>query len=240
MSETLSPDHPNLVQAVMRLKRILWGWAAFLFLMGLFNAALLWRTYPLASLPWIATSILILFGSQPASLGLVAVLWGLSGISLIPNLSSLIGPDPISHLLDLSTVEGIALGVVRVLLLIMAWNQFIFYRMLYGTAEMSGASQGTPAIPEMIPNKTGQLAKVGQFVGIIGLIVVWSSIMVESSTYAANLLTASFTASIISIGLGVGVSFSPTSHRKIALSALGIGLVVFLSIFLVGRMTLLQ
>lgn len=240
MSKTLSPDHPNLIQAVMRLKRILRAWAALLLLMGLFNAALLWRTYPLSSLPWIAAAIAIIIGHQPASLALIAVLWGLSGISLIPNVSTLIGPDPISHLLQLSTIEGIALGVVRVLLLIMAWNQFMFYRMLYGTEGISSLPGDLPAIPEMVPNRTGQLARAAQVIGIIGLVAVWGSVIIDSYAFSINLLTASFAASILAIGLGVGVSFSPTSHRKYALSAVGIGLVVFLSIFLVGRLTLLQ
>jgi hypothetical protein len=239
MPETLSPDHPNLLQAVTRLKRIFWAWGGLFLLMGLFTAAVLRGAFPLAPLPWIAAGILIAFGRQPAYLGLAAILWGMSIVSLIPNVSTLIGPDPFSQLLELSAIEGIALGVVRVLLLIMAWNQFMFYRMLYGTEGMSGLSKELPPIPEMLPNKTEQIAKSAQIVGIFGLVIVWGSTMVEASSSSINLLSISYTTSILSIGMGLGVVFSPTARRKIALSAIGIGLVVFISIFIIGRLTLL-
>jgi hypothetical protein len=239
MPKSLSPDHPNLVLAVNRVKRIFWAWGGLYLFMALFTAAVLRGSYPLAPLPWLIAGLLIVFGRQPAYLGLVAILWGMSIVSLIPNVNTLIGPDPIIHLLELSNIEGIALGVVRVLLLIMAWNQFMFYRMLYGTEQMSGAPRDMPPIPAMFANKTGQIARIAQLVGLLGLLPVWGSILIPSDTLAINLLSLSYTTSILSIGMGVGVVFSPTTKRRIGLSAIGIGVIVFISIFIIGRLTLL-
>jgi hypothetical protein len=239
MPKTLSPDHPNLVLAVNRVKRIFLAWGGLFLFMAIFTAAVLRGSYPLAPLPWLIAGLAIAFGRQPATLGLAAIVWGMSIVSLIPNVNTLIGPDPISHILELSAIEGVALGVVRVLLLIMAWNQFMFYRMLYGTEQMSGAPSDLPPVPAMFPNKTGQIARIAQLVGLLGLILVWSSIFVTSEFLAINLLSLAHTTSILSIGMGVGVVFSPTTRRKIALSAIGIGVVVFISIFIIGRLTLL-
>lgn len=239
MSKTITPDHPNLVLAVNRVKRIFWAWGGLFLIMAIFTATILGRSHPLAPLPWLIAGLLVALGRQPAYLGLVAVLWGISIVSLIPNASSLIGPDPISQILELGTIEGIALGVVRLLLLIMAWNQFMFYRMLYGTEQMSGLPNDMPPIPAMFPNRTGQIAKMSRLIGVLGLVLVWGSILIPSDTMAINFLTASYATSILSVGMGVGVVFSPTAERKIALSAIGIGLVVFVSIFIIGRLTLL-
>ena len=239
MSKTLSPDHPNLVQAASRLQRIFWTWGGLFLIMGLFTGAVLRGNYPLASLPWIVSGILLLTGRQPAYLALVAVLWGMSITSLIPNVRNLVGPDPISVILELSSIEAIALGVVRILLLVMAWNQFMFYRMLYGTEQMSGLEEDVPAIPKLIANKTDQIARIAQIVAALGLSVVWTSSIMNSETLTGFFLAFAYAASILSIGLGVGVVFSPTARRKIALSAIGIGFIVFISIFLVGRFTLL-
>lgn len=239
MSKTLSPDHPNLVQAASRLQRMFWAWGSLFLVMGFFTAAVLRGNYPLASAPWIVSGILVLTGRQPAYLALVAVLWGMSITSLIPNLSNLVGPDPISVILELSSIEAIALAVVRLVLLIMAWNQFMFYRILYGTEQMSGLEEDVPAIPELIVNKTDQIARIAQFVAALGLIVVWASSIMNSDALTGFFLSLAYAASILSIGLGMGVVFSPTARRKIALSAIGIGFIVFISIFLVGRSTLL-
>jgi hypothetical protein len=239
MSKTLSPDHPNLVQAASRLQRMFWAWGSLFLVMGFFTAAVLRENYPLASAPWIVSGILVLTGRQPAYLALVAVLWGMSITSLIPNLSNLVGPDPISVMLELSSIEAIALAVVRLVLLIMAWNQFMFYRILYGTEQMSGLEEDIPAIPELIANKTDQIARIAQFVAALGLVVVWASSIMNSDALTGFFLSLAYAASILSIGLGMGVVFSPTARRKIALSAIGIGFIVFISIFLVGRFTLL-
>jgi len=239
MSKTLSPDHPNLVQAASRLQRMFWAWGSLFLVMGFFTAAVLRENYPLASAPWIVSGILVLTGRQPAYLALVAVLWGMSITSLIPNLSNLVGPDPISVILELSSIEAIALAVVRLVLLIMAWNQFMFYRILYGTEQMSGLEEDIPAIPELIANKTDQIARIAQFVAALGLVVVWASSIMNSDALTGFFLSLAYAASILSIGLGMGVFFSPTARRKIALSAIGIGFIVFISIFLVGRFTLL-
>jgi hypothetical protein len=121
----------------------------------------------------------------------------------------------------------------------MAWNQFMFYRMLYGTEQMGGLEEDVPAIPELIANKTDQIARIAQIVAALGLIVVWASSIMNSDTLTGFFLAFAYAASILSIGLGVGVIFSPTARRKIALSAISIGFIVFISIFLVGRFTLM-
>lgn len=239
MADTHSPDHPNLLQAVARLKRIFLAWGGLILLMGLFTAVVLRETFPLAPLPWLVTGVIVLTGRQPAYLGLVAMLWGMSIVTLIPNVSTLIGPDPISNLFELSAIEGIALGVVRVLLLIMAWNQFMYYRMLYGTKQMSGLPPDLPAIPEMVPNKTVEIARAAQLIGVLGFIAALGAAGVESHGVMVNLITIAYSISILSIGLGLGVVFSPTTRRSIALSAIGIGVIVFITIFLIGRLVFL-
>ncbi len=235
MPETLSQDHPNLVIAMKRLRRSLWAWAGLFVLIGGITFAVLNDSYPLAALPWFASAVLLLVGIQPAYLALVAVQWGLSILTLIPGVNSVIGPDPFTVLFDLSLVESIALSVVRILLLMMAWNQFMFYRMLYGTETASGLDDDLPAIPEVIPNKSDLLARISQLMGILGLLVLWGALLIQAVILSRDLATLGYACAIYAIGLGVGVVFSPTRQRKVALSGIGIGTIVILSLILVSQ-----
>jgi hypothetical protein len=235
MPKELSPDHPNLVSALNRMRRMSWAWAGLSLLFGVLTLGTLGSTYPLAAAPWFIHALLLILNQQPSFLALTAVLWGISLMNLLPGVSNLVGPDPLTVIFETSVVEKIAFGVVRFLLLLMAWNQFMFYRMLYGTARASGLANELPAIPELIENKNDALARIGQIVGFIGLLAVWGSTMTNTDQVRSILVGLAYIGIVFSIGLGFGVIFSPTTRRRVAMYGVGIGILTFFSLNFVGR-----
>ena len=93
----LSADHPNLQFAANRLQRTLRVWALLFAGMGILLLGALRTEYPTASIIWFASALLILLSTQPAYLALVAIQWGISLTSLIPGVSQITGPDPLSY-----------------------------------------------------------------------------------------------------------------------------------------------
>lgn len=239
MPEMLSSDHPSVLLAAIRFRRIAYAWAGLSAIVGLTTFRLLGASYPFAAVPWVICALLLVLIQQPSSMALVAVLWGTSILHLVPGVSGLFGPDPLTVLFNISTIEKIAFAVVRILLLLMAWNQFLFYRMLYGTARFSGLPKDLPAIPEVIRNRNDSLARIALMVGIISLLTVWGAGLIGKENMALHLIAIAYICVILSIGLGLGAIFSPTNRRRDALSAVGLGFLSFLSMLVVARFVIL-
>lgn len=195
-------------------------------------AAVAWitlgETHPLTALSWLGAALLFVVGSQPALLVLAAVLWGLSIASLIPGASVLLGPDPLSTLFDGSLAETIVLVFVRAVFAVMAMNQFLFYRLLYGTARMSGLKETLPDIPEVIPNRTSMLSRISAALAVLALAGValgWSG---PGNAPTRYILHGSAIFASYAVGFGLGSAFSPTDQRGLALFGVFFGALGFL------------
>ena len=225
MPRALSPEHPNLVKAASRMRRILFAWAtvsAGVGLLGLFTAS---RTVPLL---WLGGALLLFLEQQPALLGMVAVSWSLSLLGLSTELNQALALDPVGLLFGGEVVGSLSLAFVRLVLALMAWNQFLFYRLLYGTQAMIGLSTGLPDIPEMIPNRTDRLVVYSWFGITAGGLALLFSFTLASPEGVQSLLTISLGLAALSIGLGIGVAFSPTHRRAAALASVALGSLMFL------------
>ena len=226
MPRSLSPEHPNLVRAATRLRRILLAWA------GLFAGAGLLSLVAqpgVAPVLWLIGAILIVVEPQPALLGMVSVCWSLSLLGVSPELNQAIGLDPVGALFSAGWAESLSLGFVRLILAIMAWNQFLFYRLLYGTRSMTGLVADLPDIPEVIPNRTRRLSAYAWAGWLAGGLTLLVSSLPAAQLILRPLRTASLGLAALSIGLGVGVAFSPTHRRGTALAAIVLGGFVFLA-----------
>lgn len=235
MDEPIPFDHPNLVEAARRLRRILQVWAVIFGGYGLLSLAVVPAKDFMAAAPWLASSLLLAFSRQPALLALAAVLWGVSIIVFIPGVDRLLGADALAVLLGGGTVELVAFVLARVLLGVTAWNQFLFYRMLYGTARASGLDPSQPRIPEVIPNKTNRFAWASRLLGSLSLVCALVGVPLSDSILTTTIFQAGYSLSVIANGFGLGAAFSPTDRRGAALTGVGLGLIAFVMILTAGR-----
>lgn len=240
MTKTLTADNPNLQAAAGRLRRIQWTWAALFLAMAVLTFAGGSGDGPLPgravlAAAWLAGAGLLAAAPQPALLALVTVAWALSLVFLLPGGAGALGSDPLGVVLGGSPVEAWAAALVRVILALTAWNQFLFYRMLYGTAAATGLEASLPAIPEVVPNRTDALASWGRFCGLAGLLAAWAAIPLGDHPLASPALNLGWALAVFGIGLGVGAAFSPTTRRGAALTGIGAGAMAFLSALLVAR-----
>ncbi len=245
MPQSLSPDHPNLLKAVSRLRRILFAWSVFF--AGL--AVLTFLVEPnVIPIQWLGGAAFLIIsaapepsesrrylGLQPALLALVSVTWALSLLGLVPEINQIFALDPIVLMFEAELIEAVALAFIRGILVVMAWNQFLFYRMLYGTGGTVGLDPGLPEIPEMVPNRTALLETFSRWIGVLGGLIVLAAYLVPSNLIAV-MLSISLGAGIISVGLGVGVAFSPTERRSAALVSMMVGAVIFVASILSARL----
>jgi hypothetical protein len=119
--------------------------------------------------------------------------------------------------------------------MITAWNQFLFYRMLYGTASATGLEADALAIPEVVPNRTDGIARAAQLFGYLTVLLVLMAIALRDSPLDRSLLGVAFTTTSLAVGLGLGAAFSPTLRRGEALRGVAVGAVGFLMALLSGR-----
>lgn len=236
MAEPLSVDDPHLKQAGARLQRIQWVWAGLLAAMAVLSWITLGTAYPLAALPWLAGALLLAVYLQPALLALVAVLWLMSLALLIPGMSRLFGPDPIALVFPSGAIVTFGRAAVRLVLGAMAWNQFLLFRMLYGTERGTGLPPEARPIPEVVANRTNQLATSSLALGVIGALATLSATAPIDPGAARYALQLAFACSLLGFGLALGVSFSPTDRRATALAGLGLGVLAFLGALAVGRL----
>jgi hypothetical protein len=233
--KALSPDDPNLLIAADRLRRILRTWAVLFAFVGIITLSVGIRSHPTASLPWLISALLLATGEQPAFLALAAVQWGLSLIVLIPGTADVFGLDLISFIIESGSIERIASAVIRLVLMITLWNQFLFYRMLYGTADLGDFDEQLPALPEIIRNRSDTMAWMARLVGLVGILMSISAIPLRRSVWAGHTLGLSFTLGMFAMGLGIGAAFSPTEHRSVALTGLGLGGLAFMGTLIIAR-----
>jgi hypothetical protein len=231
MPERPSLHVPNLSQAAKRLQRSLWAWGGLFIAMGFLSLAIIGPRFPLAAAPWLSSGALMIFVNQPILLALAAAQLGLSTLTLIPATASILGPDPIEQLLLAGSIEKIALILVRLILLIMAWNQFLFYRLLYGSKGFSGLPEGFPPIPETIPNRSDRFAIGARTAAVLGLLAVWASTFLEAPRSIRSFNSIVFTLASLGLGFGLGAAFSPTSRRSAALAGAGIGFLAIVTLF---------
>ncbi len=224
----------NLATAVGRMQRSLWIWGGLFAAMGLLTLTQLRTTHPLAAVPWLLGAALLFVVRQPALLALVSVQWGLSLVVLIPGVGAAFGRDPLLAALTPAPIEAIGLSLVRVLLAVTAWNQFAFYRMLYGTAGASGLNPNLPPIPQVIPNQTDRLAWTSRLMAFGGLVAAPAAVAARSSGLSDEVLTLGLILATYAIGLGLGAVFSPTRQRSQALAGVGLGAIGFLGALAAG------
>ncbi len=238
MPETLSPDAPNLRLAAGRLRRTLWVWAAmFAALAGLQWFALQRAPDPAAlidALGLMLVALIIALDAQPVYLALVAVVWGTSLVRLVPGVAAVFGPDVLVALVGDSWPEQLAAAIVRLLLMVTAWNQFMLYRLLYGTAQFRGADPQAPLIPEVVPNRAPRLAFAGRWLAAAALALALGAIPLADPTARGLALHAALVLATIALGLGVGAAFSPLPRRAPALQAAVIAAAAYLLALLVG------
>lgn len=232
--QALAIDHPGLVHAAGRLRRALWVWAGLFAGTGLLAFATMGRTHPVVAVSWLVLAIVLVADRQPAFLALVAAQWGLSLIVLVPGVAAVFGGDPVTISIGGTLPEIIGLGVVRVILMATAWNQFMFYRMLYGTARASGLDPSLPPVPEVITNRSDMLAWLSRLAGFLGVCLVLAGLGLRATSNIALWLSAALLLSTLAIGLGLGATFSPTQRRGHALAGVGLGFLAFLGGLAVG------
>ena len=134
MPKTLSQTDPNLLKAVQRLTRSHYIWAALFVALGLLTQFMAAPLHPFAGLPFIIVGLVCLRWRDPALLATVAVLFALSVVPTFYNKITILGPDPLTQVISLGGLEIAALALGRLLLAYVAVTQFLFLRLLYGTA----------------------------------------------------------------------------------------------------------
>lgn len=238
MPDTLPPETPNLRVAVGRLRRTLWVWAAlFAALAGLQWFALQRAPDPVAlidALGLLLVALVIALDAQPAYLALVAVVWGVSLVRLLPGVAAAFGPDVLVALVGDSLLEQLAAAIARLLLMITAWNQFMLFRLLYGTAQFHGTDPQAPIIPEVIRNRAPRLAAAGRWMAAAALALALGAIPLVDPAARAILLHSALLLATVALGLGVGAAFSPLPRRAPAMQTIVMASAAYVLALLVG------
>jgi hypothetical protein len=223
------------VLAVGRLRRLERLWAVlFGALWALALASSGWRQ-PILPLVWIAIAFLLIIRTEPILLALVAAAWGLSMVFLVPGARLVLGGDPVLRLFSTGVVELLAMTIVRILLLVTAWNQFLLYRLLYGTEGGSGLDPSMPPIPTVLPNPSDRTAVLARLLGFLATMASLASVPLAGSPAGPSMLALAYGGSVFAVGLGLGSAFVPTHRRAMALWGVGLGCAALLALLLVGR-----
>lgn len=223
MPAPLPRDHPHLVSAVSRLRRNLWVWAGLFLAMAGLTYGAQGQAHILRTAPWIAGALLLALGRQPAFLAMVSIFWGLELIHLVPGAEAALGPNPLSASLGSGALELLGYAILEAVMLITAWNQFMFFRMLYGSEGFSGLDPDSPPIPEVVPNRTSALAWSSLALGFGAIVVSAIAISTAGRGSSGWAIEAALGLSEMAIGLGLGVAFSPTTRRRLALGGMLMG-----------------
>jgi hypothetical protein len=221
--------------AVRRLRRTLIIWALIYTGIALLSFFALRQNYPLAFLPWFIGAVLFVTRVEPIYLSLVAVQWGISLITLIPGVSYFIGPDPLSFIFDSGFLEILVLIGVRLVFIFTSFNQFLFYRLLYGSEKMTGASDDLPDIPEVIPNRSNRFAALSRILGLGGMFIAIAALSILRGDLVDPAISLAIYTGTYAIGFGLGAAFSPTDRRSVALSGVGFGSLAILMALIISR-----
>ena len=228
-------DHPNLLLAVSRLRRMQIAWAILFAGLGGLALASGGLAQPIVPLTWIIIAVLLMARPEPLILALVSAAWGLSMIFLVPGARLALGGDPISRIFATDVVETLAIAVVRLVLLVAAWNQFLFYRLLYGTEGAAGLDPSLPPIPAVLANPGDRTAILARLAGFLAVMASLASVPLVDSPAGALLLGLAYSSAVLAVGLGLGSAFVPTRRRAVALTGIGFGCAALVAALLIGR-----
>jgi hypothetical protein len=233
MPRTLSVKDPNLIAAVARLQRTQQLWGALMIGLGIVTEFAATGAHPIAGLAFIAVGLLAFRWSEPALLATIATVIAFSIVPTINPRLTILGPDPLRQIADLSLIELIALVVGKGLIVLTTANQFFVYRFLYGTARASSEDPNLALIPAMVPNRTNGLARAARWIGLSSLVLALVGagfLAVAPEAFQTQVLAeAGGTLAVVAIGLGLGCAFSPTDERLPALASLALGLLGYLA-----------
>lgn len=236
MPETLSAKDPKLLDARKRLRRILLTWGLLFAAMGVLSLGTLRGGRALASVPWFAGAAVLLASAQPALLMAVGIHWGLTLVALIPGVRQVLGGDPLAILFLNGPIELAALLIVRIGLMLLAVNQFFFYRLLYGTSQMVGLEDGLAQIPAVVPNRTDRIATAALALGLLSMMGVVGLGPLARAGLGPGALSLVVGSASFAIGLGFGAAFSPTRRRSAGLAGVGLGALSFLMAMVMTRL----
>ncbi len=231
MPKTLSPNDPNLVKSVQRLRRSQQLWGGLLIALGILTELGATSDHPAAGLPFVAVGLLAFRWAEPALLAAVAVLVAFSIVPTINPSFTILGPDPVAAIADFSWLELGAVVVGKGLIVLTAANQFFLYRFLYGTERATSDEPDLDIIPPMVPNRTDGLARSARLMALVG---VGSAVLglvlsfVDPSAFLPQILAESGgSLAVVAVGFGLGCAFSPTNERRAALTGVQAGLLSY-------------
>jgi hypothetical protein len=239
MPKTLSPDDPNLLKAVQRLKRANWIWGGLLIGLGVLTQWTQAPAHPLTGLPLIIIGLACVRFAEPALLAAAGLLIVLSiPAYLNPNLT-LLGPDPLPRFVSPAGDEFelrlflAAFTLGKLILAYMAFNQFVLMRFLYGTERAWVDDPRQSVIPPMVPNRLNGILRWALWLalGSLGALAVTLVLWLADPSGLALRLGAELTGSLgaLALALGVGVAFSPTDFRGVATLTMGLGMLAYIS-----------
>ena len=239
MPKALSQDDPNLLKAVQRLKRANWIWGGLLIGLGVLTQWTLAPQHPFTGLPLILIGFACVRFNEPALLAAAGVLIALSTLAYVnPNLT-LLGPDPLPRFVSPADDEAelrlflVTFTVGKLILAYMAFNQFVLMRFLYGSEHAWVDDPKQPGIPPMVPNRLNSILRWSLWLalGSIGLLVVTLILLLTDPSGLASRLGAELTGSLgaLALALGLGVTFSPTDFRGVAVLTMGLGALAYLA-----------
>lgn len=235
MPSLLARDDPKLQEAVARLRRLSWMWALLCAGVGGLSLAVGGAAHAGVALSWIALAALLVTLLQPLLLASVAVSLGFSLVLLVPGVEGTLGPDPLAGLLGGGLPGTLGMGLVRILLMVTAWTQLLFYRLLYGTEGIAAFDPKLPAIPELVSNGSDRAAWASRLGGFMALVVTLASVPLRDGPYLAYGLGLAYSLSVLGVGLGLGAAFSPTHRRGTAMVGVALSMVALVAALLIGR-----
>lgn len=233
MPKTLSLDDPNLLKAVQRLKRANWIWGGLLIGLGALTQWTQSPEHPLTGLPLIIIGLTCLRFNEPALLGTAGLLIALTIPAYLNPKLTLLGPDPLPQFVSPAGDEAelrlffAAFTLGKLILAYMAFNQFVLMRFLYGTERAWVDDPKQPTIPQMVPNRVNAILRwsLWMMLGCLGALGLTVILFFVDRSGVAPRLSAELTGSLgaLALALGVGVAFSPTDFRGLAVLSMGVG-----------------
>lgn len=235
MPKVLPQSDPHLQEAVQRLNRtqkttgwILLGYGVFTQLVAISAEP----GHPVAGLPFLAIGFFTLLWGEPALLAASGLLFALSLVPALAPAVSLLGPDPIVQVTEVTGWELLLVVGVKAVLAFSAMQQFLLFRLLYGTERARTDEPDLALIPAMVPNRTDRLARWGRSTGLVGVaaaLLALAFLASDPTAYAGRVIAEVAGAlGAVAAGVGLGAAFSPTDERPAALLGLGAGLAGYL------------
>jgi hypothetical protein len=242
MTKTLPTDDAQLLKAVVRLKRSLWIWGGTLAGLGLLVQYALWDRSPIIGIPLLFVGFACLwFSDAPALLAAAGMMFALSIPAYINPRLTILGPDPLPYFIAPAddtaefAIFMAAFTLGKVILTYMAFSQFVPMRFLYGTERQHMTSSQQALIPAMVPNRVNAQLRWSLWAALGGLAVMVAMVIIFFAASAYLRLSAEIAGGLgaLALSLSVGVAFSPTPFRGVAVLTMGLGGLAYLIALLV-------